>query len=236
MLFPLRTIGAFFIAISLATVIGCGVGGQKGKSGGDGEPTEKAASTDSANLDNSTGTKAKTADASQKVLLDTSLGQITLLLDGKKAVLTTANFLDYVDRGFYDGTVFHEVIAGYAVLGGGYTADLQAKQVNPPIRNEAHNGLKNLRGTVAMVRRPDVIDSATSQFLINLADNPALDHKDSATAEGYGYCVFGKVIAGMDVVDRIAALKVREASAPEGEPFRNVPQETVTIKSIRRVR
>ncbi len=227
---PLRIIPACLAALIVAAAIGCGAGGQGAKSDGDAEPAAK-----SAREGNSAGGGANRTDSAQKVLIDTSLGKITVLLDGKKAVLTVANFLDYVDKGFYDRTIFHEVISGYAVLGGGYTEDLTAKQTFPPVRNEAHNGLKNLRGAVAMVRRTDVIDSATSQFLINVADNPALDHKDAATAEGYGYCVFGKVVDGMDVVDRIAAQKVREVSVPNGAPFANVPQQTVSINSIRRI-
>ena len=224
-----RRILACLSAIIISTAIGCGSAGDE-KSSPHGDGTAKTAPAgDSKQADSK-------QDAEQKVLIDTSLGKITVLLSGEKAALTVSNFLSYVDEGHYNQTIFHEVNPGYAVLGGGYTKDMTVKKTRPPIRNEAHNGLKNLRGTIAMVRRPDVIDSATSQFLFNLSDSPALDHKDATTAEGYGYCVFGKVIEGMDVLDRIGKQNVHEVAVPGGEPFPNVPVETVTINSIRRIR
>ncbi|MFZ5830947.1 MAG: peptidylprolyl isomerase [Planctomycetota bacterium] len=161
------------------------------------------------------------------VVLETSKGAITVRLDAEKAPLTVENFLAYVQSGHYDQTIF-QVFPGQAIVGGGYNADLTEKLALTPIRNEAHNGLKNARGTIAMVRSPDAIDSARSQFFINLADNTAFDHKDRTT-EGYGYCVFGQVVTGLDVADRIAAVPVHDT--PE---CLSVPEETILLKSAKR--
>ncbi len=168
------------------------------------------------------------APAMQYVLLETSRGEIKLELDDQRAPETVKNFLTYAEAGFYDGTIFHRVVADFMIQGGGYTADLQAKPTLAPIRNEAGNGLKNRRGTIAMARTP-MIDSATSQFFINLRDNDFLDHRGN-DPESFGYAVFGRVVAGMDVVDSIGKLKngpeecpVSESSGgdgnyPEGQP------------------
>jgi cyclophilin family peptidyl-prolyl cis-trans isomerase len=164
------------------------------------------------------------------VQLQTTAGEILLELDAEKAPVTVANFLAYVNRGHYDGTVFHEVEKGFIVLGGGYDAHLQEKPTDFACRNEAHNGLKNVRGAVAMARRPDVIDSSTSMFFINVADNKELDYRGDK-AEEYGYCVFGKVIDGLAVVDKIAS----GPTSKVGE-FERMPSERVAIKSVRRVR
>ena len=166
--------------------------------------------------------------ANPKVLMKTSKGDITLELFADKAPITVKNFLSYVDDHFYDGTIFHRVIKGFMIQGGGLTADFHSKPTKPSIKNEATNGLKNKRGTVAMARMPD-INSATCQFFINHADNPFLDHRDN-TPEGYGYAVFGKVIEGMDVVDAIANVKTMTKHGR-----RDVPRETITIISIRRL-
>ncbi len=163
------------------------------------------------------------------VEIDTSLGPIKLKLDAENAPLTVDNFLAYVDEGHYDQTIFHQVLEDYVVLGGAYTSDFVEKQTHTPIRNEAHNGLSNRRGTIAMARRPDAIDSATCQFYLNLNDNPVLDHKDRST-EGYGYCVFGEVVEGMEVVDRIGQTQVHDTKEIE-----RTPVETVMINSIRRL-
>jgi len=170
-----------------------------------------------------------------KVLMETSLGNITITLDAEKAGLTVDNFLNYVESGHYDQTIFHQVFQGYVALGGMYTPESVEKETAAPIRNEARNGLKNLRGTIAMARLPDSIDSATSQFFFNVKDNPNLDHKDQAAAdystpEDYGYCVFGKVTEGMEVVDRIASVPVHDTG-----DFERIPVETVLIRSIRRI-
>ena len=163
-----------------------------------------------------------------KVLMKTSMGDITLELYAEKAPITVENFLSYVDENFYDGTIFHRVIPKFMIQGGGLTADFIEKPAKPPIKNEATNGLKNKRGTIAMARMPE-INSATCQFFINHVDNTFLDHKDN-TPDGFGYAVFGKVIEGMDVVDAIANVKTM---AKHG--MRDVPRETILIISVRRL-
>lgn len=172
-------------------------------------------------------TSFTSAQTNPKVLMKTSKGDIVIELFPKKAPLTVENFLNYVDEGFYDGTIFHRVIKGFMIQGGGYTAELHRKSTKPPIKNEATNGLSNKRGTIAMARTMD-IDSATSQFFINLVDNDFLDHRDN-TPEGYGYCVFGKVIQGIEVVDAIAEVKTMTRRG-----MRDVPRETIEIISVRR--
>ena len=167
------------------------------------------------------------AGKNPKVLIKTSLGDITLELYQDKAPVTVKNFLGYVDDKFYDGTIFHRVIKGFMIQGGGHTADMSKKPTKGPIKNEADNGLSNKRGTISMARMPDP-HSATAQFFINHVDNPNLDHRDKG--EGYGYCVFGKVIAGMDVVDAIASVKIMTRN---GVP--NVPRQTVEIISITKI-
>jgi len=163
-----------------------------------------------------------------KVIMKTSMGDITIELYPDKAPITVKNFFSYVDEKFFDGTIFHRVMKGFMIQGGGLTPDFNSKPEKPPIKNEAANKLKNKRGTIAMARMPDK-DSATSQFFINHVDNPGLDHRDN-TPEGYGYAVFGKVINGMDVVDAIANVTIMTKSGRA-----NVPRETITIISIRRV-
>lgn len=166
--------------------------------------------------------------ANPKVLLKTSQGDITLELYPDKAPVTVKNFLAYVDAKFYDGLIFHRVIKGFMIQGGGLTADYSSRTARPPIKNEAGNGLKNDRGTIAMARSGEV-DSATCQFFINHANNDFLNHKDD-TPEGFGYCVFGKVVAGMDVVDAIATTPTMTVHG-----MKDVPREPITIISIRRV-
>ncbi len=168
------------------------------------------------------------AQANPKVLMKTSKGDITIELDLKKAPITVKNFLAYVDEEHYDGLIFHRVIKGFMIQGGGYNADFHKKATKPPIKNEAANRLKNKKGTIAMGRLPQ-IHSASNQFYINHVNNPGLDHRDN-TPEGFGYCVFGKVTKGMDVVDAIANTPV---TIKRG--FRNVPSETITIISVRRI-
>jgi cyclophilin family peptidyl-prolyl cis-trans isomerase len=155
----------------------------------------------------------------------TSKGSFKVQLFDKQAPVSAENFLRYVDEGYFDGTVFHRVIAGFMVQGGGLTADMQNKPGHEPIKNEATNGLKNKRGTLAMARTSD-INSATSQFFVNLVDNDFLDHKPG----NYGYAVFGRIESGMDVVDAIAAV---ETGSKGG--YQDVPKQTVTIESARRV-
>lgn len=166
--------------------------------------------------------------AKELVVIETSHGDIKLELDNEKAPISVKNFLRYAEKGHYNDTIFHRVIKNFMIQGGGMTADLVPKPTDAPIKNEAGNGLKNLRGTIAMART-GVVDSATSQFFINTVDNAFLDHKDESV-QGFGYAVFGKVVAGMDVVDKIG-------NAPTGmrNRFRDVPVETVTIKAVRRL-
>ena len=160
------------------------------------------------------------------VVMDTSLGAITIELYADKAPVTVKNFLQYMDEGFYNGTIFHRVMDNFMIQGGGFTEDMQQKPTRAPIKNEASSTLKNERGTIAMART-SVVDSATSQFFINVNDNDPLNHS-SDSHDGYGYAVFGKVIAGMDVVDKIK--KVETGTVGHNE---NVPLKPVVIKSVK---
>ncbi len=176
------------------------------------------------------GEKSMSTENSENpvVVIETNLGNISVELDAKNAPNTTANFLAYVDDGYFDDTIFHRVIPGFMIQGGGLTADMRDKpSKRAPIQNEANNGLKNDRGTIAMARTNDP-HSATSQFFINLKDNDFLNYR-SETMQGWGYAVFGKVIEGMDVVDKIAAVPTGNKGGHQ-----DVPLETVTIKTIRR--
>jgi len=167
--------------------------------------------------------------AAPQVQLETTQGTITLELDEDKAPETVKNFLTYVDDGYYDGTVFHRVIKGFMIQGGGFTTEMTPKPgTRDPIQNEADNGLKNLRGTIAMARTSDP-HSANAQFFINHVDNNFLDHT-ATTRRGWGYCVFGKVVDGMDVVDKIA-----ETPTGVRNNMPNVPDVTVVIISAKRV-
>ena len=154
----------------------------------------------------------------------TSLGEFTVELDEDSAPMTCANFLKYVDDRHYDGTIFHRVIPGFVIQGGGMTGDMQPKPNRAPIKNEAGNGLKNRRGTLSMARTSD-IHSATSQFFVNLTDNPSLDQRPGS----FGYAVFGHVSKGMEVVDKIAAVKTGRHGAHS-----DVPLEPVILESVKR--
>lgn len=154
------------------------------------------------------------------VELHTSAGPITLELNEDEAPETTRNFLEYVDSGFYEGTLFHRVIPGFVIQGGGMTPEMGRKPTRDPIRNEADNGLKNTRGTICMARTPDP-HSATSQFFINLRDNTNLDHT-SPDPKGWGYCVFGKVVDGMDTVDAIAAAQTGNRAGHADVPLQDI--------------
>jgi peptidyl-prolyl cis-trans isomerase A (cyclophilin A) len=155
--------------------------------------------------------------------VETSLGRIRIALDQERAPISVANFAQYARAGHYAGTVFHRVMPNFMIQGGGMTAELQEKPTSPPIRNEARNGVRNTRGSVAMARTNDP-NSATSQFFINLKENPFLDFG----IQGAGYAVFGQVIDGMDVVDKIAAVPTKTAG-----PYQNVPVTPVLIKSVK---
>ena len=230
--FHIRPIVTCLAIIALLGTAGCG--------GGDAKRSETAAV--GAPKDDNSQPGAGTPEAAARppaydpkhpvVAIETSMGSITVSLDAEKAPLTVNNFLSYVNSGHYDQTIFHQVLSDQpqVVLGGAFTAKLVEKMTETAIRNEAHNGLENLRGTIAMARRADSIDSATCHFFFNVSDNRVLDHKNR-TLEGYGYCVFGKIIAGLDIVDKIAKVKVRDTNQ-----FERIPVETVMIKSVRRVR
>ncbi|KAA8727249.1 MAG: peptidylprolyl isomerase A [Ewingella americana] len=166
---------------------------------------------------------AALAAAQQHVLLTTSAGNIEVELDSAKAPVSVKNFVDYAQSGYYNNTIFHRVIPGFMIQGGGFTTDMQQKQTKAPIKNEADNGLRNLRGTIAMARTSEK-DSATSQFFFNVADNAFLDHGQ----RDFGYAVFGKVIKGMDVVDKIAQVKTDNVG-----PYQNVPTTPVVILSAK---
>jgi len=167
-----------------------------------------------------------------EVVIKTSQGDLRVRLNAEKSPRTVDNFLyNYVDSGYYAQTVFHFVEQGYLIAGGGYTADLVEKPASTPVPCEANNGLSNRRGTLAMARHPDFAHSATSQFFINLVDNPSLDYRPSEDDAGHGYCVFGEVIEGMDTVDKIASTAVQDRG-----DFVKTPIEPIVIQSISRVK
>jgi peptidyl-prolyl cis-trans isomerase A (cyclophilin A) len=163
------------------------------------------------------------------LVLETSLGNVKVELFQKEAPISVKNFLEYAKSGFYNGTIFHRVIPGFMIQGGGFTKDLHQKPTNAQIKNEATNGLKNERGTLAMARTM-VVDSASSQFFINVANNEFLNHQEGSPA-AYGYAVFGKVISGMEVVDKIAAT---QTGMQKG--FTDVPVTPVVINSVKVVK
>jgi len=169
------------------------------------------------------------AGEATRVALETDKGKIVLELYPDKAPKTVQNFLDYVDAGHYTNTIFHRVIPNFMIQGGGMTASMKEKPTKPPVKNEADNGLKNQRGTIAMART-QVPDSATAQFFINTADNDFLDFKNK-TIQGWGYAVFGKVVEGMDVVDAIAKVKTGNRGGHQ-----DVPVDTVMIITAERAK
>ena len=175
-----------------------------------------------------TGDAEETSKGNPKVVLDTSKGEIVIELFADRAPQTVQNFLAYVDARFYDGTIFHRVIPNFMIQGGGFTADMNQKSTHDPIENEADNGLKNQRGTIAMARTSDP-HSATGQFFVNSVDNDFLNFK-SKTPQGWGYAVFGKVVEGIEVVDAISAVKTKTQGG-----YQDVPAETVVINSARRL-
>jgi cyclophilin family peptidyl-prolyl cis-trans isomerase len=210
--------GLFAIAVTL-TCAGCG------KSGTD---TGQTASNDGkAGVQDA---KAPVKEIAPEVVLETDHGPITIRLNNEKSPKTVENFLAYVNSHFYDETIFHQVDKNQAIFGGGYDVNMAGKTPGVKIRNEAHNGLKNLRYTVAMLREQDEIDSATSAFFINVADNPHLDYT-GREPENYGFCVFGEVIAGKEVVDRIAAVEVGELNN-----LPSAPVQKVVLKSAKRIK
>jgi cyclophilin family peptidyl-prolyl cis-trans isomerase len=168
-------------------------------------------------------TENKMSDTQTKVKLTTTLGEIIVQLNPEKAPISSANFLTYVNEGFYNGTIFHRVIPGFMAQGGGFDTSFNQKAVHAPIKNEANNGLPNNRGTIAMARTPDP-DSATAQFFINYKDNSFLNHT-SPTPNGWGYAVFGEVIEGMDIVDAMA----KQPTGNRG-PHQDVPKTDIVVE------
>lgn len=227
---------AWSIAAVLLVAAGCGSGDETDadtESDAANSPAGQAGEQSAAPDSSAAPTTA--ASLALAVRIDTTQGSITVELDPERASGTVANFLKYVDRGHYDNTIFHQVFQDKVVLGGSFTPELEEKPTNGPIYNEARNGLRNLRATIAMARQSEVIDSATAQFFINVQDNPSLDHKEASTGEpqpqDYGYCVFGTVTEGMDVIDKISNMAVHDRSG-----FEQIPIETVRITSITRWR
>jgi peptidyl-prolyl cis-trans isomerase A (cyclophilin A) len=159
------------------------------------------------------------------IRFETTLGDFTVEFYEKEAPLSVANFLRYVDDGFFDTTIFHRIVPGFVIQGGGFTEDMTQKKTHPPVKNEADNGLKNSRGSLSMARTND-INSATSQFFVNLKDNDFLDHSRG----NFGYAVFARVTKGMDVIDKIAAVQTGRKRG-----FDDVPVEAVIMKSVRRL-
>jgi peptidyl-prolyl cis-trans isomerase A (cyclophilin A) len=171
-------------------------------------------------------TQAQSKSDTTKVLFSTSFGNITILLFEREAPITVKNFLAYVDSGFYNGTIFHRVIPGFVIQGGGLDKNMNRRPTFAPIKNESDNGMKNERGTLSMARTSDP-NSATSQFFVNLVDNRSLDY----SGRGPGYAVFGKVIQGMDVVDKIAKVE----TGTHGQ-YENVPKQPVYVISAKRIK
>lgn len=230
---------ALGVALSLGAV-GCGDEGQAqdvgtttisstpaGESGASAAQPTSPASTATPGETSAEATTGQKAPVGKNpiVVLDTSMGVIKIQLDSEKAPISTKNFVEYVNSGHYNGTTFHRVIADFMIQGGGYSADLKEKPTRDPIKNEGGNGLKNKKGTIAMART-SVPDSATSQFFINVVDNGRLDREQSG--DGVGYAVFGKVIQGMDVVE-----KIRTVPTGMKGGMRDVPIDAVTIKSAK---
>jgi len=225
-----RLLAASMCLLETFAVVGCNRGGNGS------QPPAATIAGSSGTAPSTEGIKVPSSQPSTGdpkhpvVLIETSQGNITVQLDAEKAFGTVENFLAYVSAKFYDQTIVHLVYKGQGIVAGGYGANLVEKPARTPIRNEAQNGLKNRRGAVAMVRQADAIDSAASQFFINVADNPELDYKDRTPA-GYGYCVFGQVLEGMEVVDRINAVPIHSQAGLD-----QTPAQPIVVKSIRRIR
>jgi cyclophilin family peptidyl-prolyl cis-trans isomerase len=212
------------VALAMLVSVGCG--------SGENDPVTASISGEETSAPSGSGPSARRSrfdNVHPQLVIHTSAGDITAELDGEKAPLTVANFLAYAERRHYDHSIFHHVEPGFLILGGGYDARLEPLPEDAPIRNEAHNGLKNVRGTIAMGREAD-IDSSTCRFFINLGDNADLDHR-GRDVEDYGYCVFGKVTAGIEIADKIG-----ESPTKAARDFKKLPNPLVEILSIERLR
>jgi peptidyl-prolyl cis-trans isomerase A (cyclophilin A) len=214
----------FYASVALTTfaAVGCG-------SGEEGAVTASISGEEASASTTGHVRKSRFDSVHPQIVIHTSAGDITADLDGEKAPLTVANFLAYIERHHYDHSIFHLVEPGFIILGGGFDARLEPLPEDAPIRNESHNGLKNVRGTIAMGREAD-IDSSTCRFFINLGDNAELDHR-GRDADDYGYCVFGKVTAGIEVADKIG-----ESPTKPARDFAKLPSPPVEILSIERLR
>ena len=214
-----RDVGMKVACCGIGILLGAGVSGSRGQ-----ETKPPAAAPAATPAASAVAPTPAAAPGNPTVVLATSMGNIEVELFADKSPISASNFLAYADAGFFDGTIFHRVIPGFMIQGGGMDKDMKQKDTRAPIKNEAKNGLKNLRGTLAMARTM-VVDSATAQFFVNLKDNAFLDNGE----RDFGYAVFGKVTAGMDVVDKIAAV-------PTGNhgPHQNVPTTPVLIQSAKR--
>jgi peptidyl-prolyl cis-trans isomerase A (cyclophilin A) len=224
----------FVLIIAVVAVTGCGKSAKQAEAVADSGSTQSSAPESGATSIASGGQAAapeKQKPSDPVVVLHTSQGDVTVKLFAEKAPRTVENFLrGYAERGFYEQTIFHHVEPGQMLIAGGYTADLQRKPGRTPIYNESSNGLLNRRGTVAMIRDPEAPHSATSEFFVNLADNPDFDFKSTDADDLPGYCVFGEVVAGMDVIERIAQLPTTSL----GE-FAKVPSPPVTVGAVQRL-
>lgn len=229
-----KRVFAWSIAVVLLVAAGCGSD----------DETDADADTASSSAEQAGGPSAEPGSSvastpaesvAPTVVIDTTQGRITVELDPELASITVANFLKYVVNGRYDNTIFHQVIRDKVVLGGSFTPELEEIPTDVAIYNEARDGLKNVRATIAMARVSEDIHSATAQFFINVQDNPSLDHKEPSTGEpqpqDYGYCVFGKVTDGMAVIDKISNMAVEDRDG-----FEQIPVETVRITSITQLR
>ena len=220
-----RSIGAWvFLTLSAVLLTGCG------SDTADAPRVETSIRLGDSTDSSATGPATTRDQLYPVVRVATSMGDFTVRLNTKDAPSMVSNFLDYAQRGHYENTIFHYVDAGFMVLGGGYTADGELKHTRAPVASEAHNGLLNTRGTIAMTRESDYEHSAACQFFFNLGENSMLDHVSREDASTYGYCVFGEVTDGMDVLDAIASVKVHDTSS-----FQNMPVKSVVIKSIQRL-
>jgi cyclophilin family peptidyl-prolyl cis-trans isomerase len=226
---------SWILAITLIGFVGCGGGEENAQAPAEPQPAANAPAetaprvTPTANAEESSPFKMtpKMEIANPQIIFRTSLGEITVELDAKKAPVTVDNFLaNYVERGFYNDTIFHYVEPNM-IVGGGYSTDNTLKETRAEIHSEANNKVSNKRGTLAMARAPDFAHSATSQFFFNVTDNTQFDHQSMESAQTYGYCVFGKVTGGMAVLDKIAAVATSEA-----EISPKFPTEPVVINSI----
>ena len=222
---------------ALALVLSWGCGGGDSATEGAGSEPEGAAATppesgpdaEPASADGGTGEEDLVTPGVPVVLMRTSAGDLRIELYPEDAPETVGNFLEYVEDGFYDGTIFHRVVRGFVIQGGGFTAEMDEKETRSPISNEAQNGLLNLRGTLSMARTMDP-HSASSQFFVNTRDNPMLDHS-SPTPRGWGYAVFGKIVSGMEAVDRIEASPVVSRAGHNDVPATPIVIEAATVVS-----